>query len=61
MVMAPINPSDINMIEGTYPIRPPMPAIGGNEGVAQVIEVGKAVKGLARNDMVIPARPGFGA
>ena len=60
MVMAPINPADINMIEGVYPIRPSLPAIGGNEGVGQVIQVGKNVKGLSVNDMVIPANPGFG-
>jgi trans-2-enoyl-CoA reductase len=60
MVMAPINPADINMIEGVYPIRPNLPAIGGNEGVGQVVAVGKSVKGLAVQDMVIPSRPGFG-
>lgn len=60
MVMAPINPADINMIEGVYPIHPSLPAIGGNEGVGQVIQVGKNVKGLSVNDMVIPANPGFG-
>lgn len=60
MVMAPINPSDINMIEGVYPIRPNLPAVGGNEGVGQIVQVGKNVKNLAVNDMVIPGRPGFG-
>lgn len=61
MVMAPINPADINMIEGVYPIRPNLPAIGGNEGVGEIVAVGKGVRGLAVKDMVIPARPGFGA
>ena len=29
---APINPADLNMVEGTYPIKPAkFPAIGGNE------------------------------
>lgn len=60
MVMAPINPADLNMIEGVYPIRPLLPAVGGNEGVAQVVQVGKLVKGLSVNDMVIPSKPGFG-
>ena len=60
MVMAPINPADINMIEGVYPIHPNLPAVGGNEGVGKVVEVGKNVKNLAVNDMVIPGRPGFG-
>ena len=36
---APINPADINQIQGVYPVKPPLPAIGGNEGVARVEEV----------------------
>ena len=37
MLMAPVNPSDINMIEGTYVLKPPLPAVVGNEGVAEVV------------------------
>ena len=38
MLAAPINPADINMIEGTYPVKPDkFPAIGGNEGVGEVL------------------------
>uniref|UniRef100_A0A8C7GTV2 Enoyl-[acyl-carrier-protein] reductase, mitochondrial n=1 Tax=Oncorhynchus kisutch TaxID=8019 RepID=A0A8C7GTV2_ONCKI len=37
LLAAPINPSHINMIQGTYAILPDLPAVGGNEGVAQVI------------------------
>ncbi|KAH0942677.1 hypothetical protein HID58_002314 [Brassica napus] len=40
MIAAPINPSDINRIEGVYPVRPPVPAIGGYEGVGEVYAVG---------------------
>lgn len=61
MLMAPINPSDVNMIEGTYPILPPLPAVGGNEGVGQVVEVGADVKGVKVNDFVLPSKPGLGA
>nr|CAB3461271.1 unnamed protein product [Digitaria exilis] len=44
MLAAPINPSDINRIEGVYPVRPPLPgAVGGYEGVGQVHAVGPAV------------------
>lgn len=57
---APINPADINMIEGVYNIQPPLPAIGGNEGVASVLAVGSSVRGLKEGDWVIPALPGFG-
>ncbi len=43
MLQAPINPSDINTIEGKYPIKPPLPAVPGNEGVGVVREVGSEV------------------
>ena len=57
---APINPSDLNMIEGVYGKSPNLPAVGGNEGVAVVTEIGSAVKGLAVGDWVLPFRSGFG-
>ena len=60
MKLAPINPSDINMVEGTYFIRPPLPAIVGNEGVGEVMEVGKGVKSLRVGDWVNPADSGWG-
>ena len=43
MLAAPINPSDILTLTGQYGILPPLPAIGGNEGVAKVIEHGPNV------------------
>ncbi|KAL4297604.1 hypothetical protein GQ457_12G029440 [Hibiscus cannabinus] len=55
MLAAPINPSDINRIEGVYPVRPPVPAVGGYEGVGEVYSVGSAVKGLSPGDLVIPS------
>lgn len=57
---ASINPADINMVEGSYPIGPKIPAVGGSEGVAEVLAVGSQVKNVAVNDWVIPAKPGFG-
>ncbi|CEO99213.1 enoyl-[acyl-carrier-protein] reductase [Plasmodiophora brassicae] len=57
---SPINPADINMIEGVYPVKPATPAVGGNEGVAVVEHKGRAVKSFNRGDWVIPARPGLG-
>lgn len=58
---SPINPSDLNQIEGTYPVKPPgLPAIGGNEGVARVEEVGKMVERFKVGDLVVPARPALG-
>lgn len=60
MLAAPINPSDINRIEGVYPVRPQVPAVGGYEGVGEVHSVGAAVKGLLPGDLVIPSPPSFG-
>ncbi|XVF05620.1 hypothetical protein REPUB_Repub05bG0188400 [Reevesia pubescens] len=57
MLAAPINPSDINRIEGIYPVRPQVPAVGGYEGVGEVYSVGSAVKGLTPGDLVIPFPP----
>ncbi|XP_028783828.1 enoyl-[acyl-carrier-protein] reductase, mitochondrial [Neltuma alba] len=60
MLAAPINPSDINRIEGVYPVRPPLPAIGGYEGIGEVHSVGSAVTALSPGDWVIPSPPSFG-
>jgi mitochondrial enoyl-[acyl-carrier protein] reductase / trans-2-enoyl-CoA reductase len=57
---APINPSDLNMVEGVYGVRPKLPAVGGNEGVAVVTAVGSNVKKFAVGDWAIPFRAGFG-
>ncbi|GMR37026.1 hypothetical protein PMAYCL1PPCAC_07221, partial [Pristionchus mayeri] len=57
---APINPADINQIQGVYPVKPPLPAVGGNEGVGRVEEVGEGVSSLNKGDLVIPARSGLG-
>ena len=56
-LLCPVNPADINVLQGTYPIRPPLPATGGGEGVAQIISVGEEVTGLTAGDWVLPARP----
>ncbi|KAL1827610.1 hypothetical protein ACET3Z_006022 [Daucus carota] len=60
MLAAPINPSDINRIQGVYPVRPHVPAVGGYEGVGEVHSLGSAVKGLSPGDLVIPCPPSFG-
>lgn len=38
-----------------------MPKVGGNEGVGKVVKVGKGVKNLKANDVVVPGVAGFGA
>lgn len=60
MLAAPINPSDINRIQGVYPVRPELPAVGGYEGVGEVLSVGSAVTSFAPGDLVIPSPPSFG-
>lgn len=105
MLAAPINPADINMIQGTalaasfvhvgacgmlpagcprgfgggtwdgealgvmltsgfpagtYAIVSPLPAVGGNEGVGEVLEVGSRVAALKPGDWVIPTTSGLG-
>lgn len=60
MLAAPINPSDINRIQGVYPVRPEPPAVGGYEGVGEVHSVGSAVTCFSPGDWVIPSPPSFG-
>lgn len=43
LLAAPINPSDVLTLTGEYGMLPPLPAIGGNEGVARVVEHGPGV------------------
>ncbi len=60
MRRAPINPADINVIEGTYGILPTLPATVGNEGVGEVVAVGGdgGGGGLVVGDVVRPVRAG---
>ena len=60
MLAAPINVADITQIQGNYPIRPSLPAVAGNEGVALITAVGSNVKNLKVNDRVVPCKLGFG-
>lgn len=55
---APVNPADLNMIEGVYPIKPPFPAVGGNEGVAEVLA--SESKKFQVGDWVVPNEAGLG-
>ncbi len=53
MRAAPINPADLNQIEGKYPVRPELPATPGFEGAGVVVEFGSQVKGLTSGALVI--------
>jgi trans-2-enoyl-CoA reductase len=43
MLWAPINPADLNMLEGKYGEARPLPDVPGNEGCGRVVSVGDGV------------------
>jgi trans-2-enoyl-CoA reductase len=53
MRAAPINPADLNQIEGKYPVRAQLPATPGFEGAGIVAEVGPNVTNIAVGALVI--------
>ena len=53
MRAAPINPADLNQIDGKYPVRFPLPATPGFEGAGLVVDLGKNVRDLAVGALVI--------
>ncbi|MCJ1243320.1 mitochondrial 2-enoyl thioester reductase [Trapelia coarctata] len=66
---APLNPADINQIQGTYPARPtftstlgtPLPtAVPGNEACFEVLSTGSGVKSVQKGDWVIAKYTGLG-
>lgn len=69
LLAAPLNPADINQIQGVYPSKPPFEstlgtgepcAVAGNEGAFEVDSTGSEVKGLEKGDWVIMKRTGQG-
>jgi len=56
MLAAPVNPSDVNIIEGKYPLPRAVPGVGGNEGVGEVVAAGAACVGARVGDRVVPNR-----
>ena len=53
VLAAPINPSDVLTLTGDYGSLPPLPAVGGNEGVGRVLELAADVDGLAIGQAVL--------
>lgn len=53
MKASPINPADINRLEGKYPIRSPLPAVAGNEGAGVVTQTGSAISKLRVGQSII--------
>jgi trans-2-enoyl-CoA reductase len=75
IILAPINPADLNVIEGVYPSKPisitlfersgtdieSRPVfVAGNEGLARVTAVGNGVDGLKEHDWVVMSKPQVG-
>ncbi|KAJ5652549.1 hypothetical protein N7507_009975 [Penicillium longicatenatum] len=69
LLTAPMNPADVNQIQGVYPSKPPFvstlgtsepSAVGGNEGAFEVIATGAGVKNLSKGDWVIMKKTGQG-
>ncbi|KAF5388679.1 hypothetical protein D9757_004770 [Collybiopsis confluens] len=74
-LLSPINPADVNTIEGVYPEKPSLISnlslnglgsseepvyVGGTEGLAQVTQVGNGVQGLKEGDWVVMDKPQSG-
>ncbi|KAL8686098.1 MAG: hypothetical protein Q9224_005553 [Gallowayella concinna] len=66
---APLNPADINQIQGTYPTAPPFTqtlgtalpsAVPGNEACFEVLSAGAGCKDVSKGDWVIPRQTGLG-
>lgn len=58
--MSPVNPADINTIQGKYPSKPPLPATPGNEAVGEIVEIGPDVTDLQIGDRVLPNASNIG-
>lgn len=53
VLAAPINPSDVLTLTGQYGALPPLPAVGGNEGVGRVVQLGPDTAGVAVGSVVL--------
>lgn len=53
VLAAPINPSDVLTLTGQYGLLPPLPAVGGNEGVGRVVELAPDVRTPAMGQIVL--------
>ncbi|ESK91908.1 trans-2-enoyl- reductase [Moniliophthora roreri MCA 2997] len=74
-ILSPINPADVNTVEGVYPSKPTLSSnlnssgkgsqeepvfVAGNEGLAQVEDVGEGVTGLQKGNWVVMDKPQLG-
>lgn len=54
ILAAPVNPADLNFSEGTYGVKPELPAVPGTEGCGEVVE--SRAEGFAPGDRAILLR-----
>ena len=68
-IASPVNPSDINQVQGVYPSQPEKTtqlgtekalAVGGNEGLFQILKVGSSVTKFEEGDWAVPTTVNFG-
>jgi NADPH:quinone reductase-like Zn-dependent oxidoreductase len=52
VLFSPINPSDLLLARGTYPIQPKLPSVIGGEGVGRVASIGSSVSNVIPGDIV---------
>ncbi|XP_065560859.1 enoyl-[acyl-carrier-protein] reductase, mitochondrial-like isoform X3 [Artemia franciscana] len=60
MLYSPINPADINTIQGVYAVKPQIPFVCGNEGIGRVVESCKSDSKLKKGDLVVPRKNALG-
>src|SRR6266436_4592117 len=56
---SPIDLSDLLIVRGTYPLRPSLPSVIGNEGVGRILAVGPGVETVTVGDRVLTPLYGF--
>ena len=52
VLYSPVNPSDLLLMRGTYPIHPELPSVIGGEGVGRVASIGSSVLTVKPGDIV---------
>lgn len=58
VLASPINPSDVLTLTGQYGQLPPLPAVGGNEGVGRIAAVGDGVSLPVGQRVLLPVGAG---
>jgi NADPH:quinone reductase-like Zn-dependent oxidoreductase len=52
VLFSPINPNDLLLAQGTYPVLPELPSVIGTEGVGRVALIGSSVSNVKPGDIV---------